>query len=130
MHLILKQYLTQTKPTISPDENGTTANGAGNGLHRDSTKDHHTGLALKIIIVGAGIGGLALASVLGHNGHKITVLEAAPEIGEVSKSHVPNAPGIAEMKIRSELGSLQCRTLRAFSLDGALIRIFENTPIR
>src|ERR1700742_784707 len=40
---------------------------------------HH----LNIIIVGAGIAGLTLAAILGHCGHKVIVLEAAPVIAEV-----------------------------------------------
>ncbi|KAH7310133.1 putative salicylate hydroxylase [Rhexocercosporidium sp. MPI-PUGE-AT-0058] len=38
---------------------------------------------LNIIIVGAGIAGLALAGIMGSSGHTVTVLEAAPAIGEV-----------------------------------------------
>lgn len=38
---------------------------------------------MNIIIVGAGIGGLALASLLGRSGHRVTILEAAHEIAEV-----------------------------------------------
>jgi salicylate hydroxylase len=45
--------------------------------------DHKTQQPLKIIIVGAGIAGLALAGLLGHSGHDVIVLEAAPKIAEV-----------------------------------------------
>lgn len=38
---------------------------------------------LNVIIVGAGIAGLALAGLLGRAGHKVVVLEAAPAIAEV-----------------------------------------------
>lgn len=38
---------------------------------------------LNVIIVGAGIAGVALAGLLGHSGHKVTVLETAPAIAEV-----------------------------------------------
>lgn len=36
-----------------------------------------------MIIVGAGITGLALAGLLGRSGHQVVVLEAAPKIAEV-----------------------------------------------
>ncbi|KIW62487.1 hypothetical protein PV04_10660 [Phialophora macrospora] len=48
--------------------------------HAMETKAKHP---LKIIIVGAGISGLALASLLGRSGHTVTVLETAPVISEV-----------------------------------------------
>lgn len=40
-------------------------------------------MALHIGIVGAGIGGLATAIALARGGAKVTVLEAAQELGEV-----------------------------------------------
>ncbi|KIW56578.1 hypothetical protein PV05_05230 [Exophiala xenobiotica] len=40
-------------------------------------------LKLNIIIVGAGLGGLAAAIALSRRGHKVTVFEQAPELGEV-----------------------------------------------
>lgn len=39
--------------------------------------------SVNVIIVGAGVAGLALAGVLGKSGHKVTVLEAASAIAEV-----------------------------------------------
>lgn len=44
---------------------------------------HFKGCTLKIIIAGAGLGGLAAAASLIQNGHEVTVLEAAPQLGEV-----------------------------------------------
>lgn len=38
---------------------------------------------LRIIIVGAGIGGLAAAYCLGKAGHEIIVVEAAKELGDI-----------------------------------------------
>ncbi|KAJ5467428.1 MonooxygenaseFAD-binding [Penicillium sp. IBT 31633x] len=38
---------------------------------------------LKVIVVGAGIGGMAAALALGLRGHHVTVLEAAPKLTEV-----------------------------------------------
>jgi len=40
-------------------------------------------LRLGIIIVGAGLGGLAAAIALTRKGHKVTVFEQAPALGEV-----------------------------------------------
>jgi len=38
---------------------------------------------LKIVIVGAGLGGLATAIALARHGHSVTVLEQAHQLGEV-----------------------------------------------
>ncbi len=56
--------------------NGTSI-GLSNGFYQ------HCKSPLNVMIVGAGVAGLALAGVLGHSGHKVTVLEAAPKISEV-----------------------------------------------
>lgn len=45
--------------------------------------DELSRLRLNIIIVGAGLGGLAAAIALARRGHRITVFEQAPELGEV-----------------------------------------------
>ena len=36
-----------------------------------------------VAIVGAGLGGLAAAIGIAHAGHKVTILEQAPVLGEV-----------------------------------------------
>lgn len=41
-------------------------------------------IRLNIIVVGAGLGGLAAAIALARRGHNVTVFEQAPELGEVS----------------------------------------------
>jgi salicylate hydroxylase len=41
-------------------------------------------LKLNVIIVGAGLGGLALAVALSRRGHSVRILEQAPKLGEVS----------------------------------------------
>jgi len=38
----------------------------------------------KIIIVGAGLGGLVAGIALSKKGHKVTILEAASKLGEVT----------------------------------------------
>ena len=40
-------------------------------------------LKLKVIIVGAGLGGLAVGINLRQRGHVVTILEGASELGEV-----------------------------------------------
>lgn len=42
---------------------------------------------LKIIVVGAGLGGLAAAISCALGGHEVTVLESAKELAEVRSSH-------------------------------------------
>lgn len=43
-------------------------------------------IALNIIIVGAGLGGLATACALVRRGHHVTVFEQADRLGEVRKT--------------------------------------------
>lgn len=44
------------------------------------------GKSIQVVIVGAGMGGLGTAIALRRAGHKVIVLEQAPEFGEVSIS--------------------------------------------
>ena len=45
-------------------------------------------LKLNVIVVGAGIGGMAAATALGRRGHNVTVFEDAPQIGEVAPRQI------------------------------------------
>ena len=39
--------------------------------------------SLDILVVGAGLGGLAAGLALQTDGHKVTIVDSAPEFGEV-----------------------------------------------
>lgn len=47
---------------------------------------------LNILVVGAGLGGLATAIALRRTGHQVTVFEQAPELMEVSKKTITVLP--------------------------------------
>jgi flavin-dependent dehydrogenase len=49
-------------------------------------QDDLSRVRLNIIIVGAGLGGLAAAIALARKGHHITVIEQAPALAEVCPS--------------------------------------------
>ncbi|MCV2891687.1 FAD-dependent oxidoreductase [Lentibacter sp. XHP0401] len=62
---------------------------------------------LKILIVGAGIGGLALARVLALRGADVTVLEQAPEIAEVGAGLQISPNGLAVLRALGLAGALE-----------------------
>jgi salicylate hydroxylase len=43
-------------------------------------------LKLKVVVVGAGIGGLACAVALARRGHSVRILEQAPKLAAVSRT--------------------------------------------
>jgi hypothetical protein len=59
----------------------TAANGNTDAGNADSIRQ--ATVRLNIIVVGAGLGGLAAAIALARRGHTVTILEQAPVIGEV-----------------------------------------------
>ncbi|ETW76283.1 hypothetical protein HETIRDRAFT_156655 [Heterobasidion irregulare TC 32-1] len=61
-------------------------------------------LTLHIVVVGCGLGGLAAAHTLAHAGHHITLLEAAPVIGDVGAG-IQVSPNAARLLLRWGLGS-------------------------
>ncbi|KAJ7702205.1 hypothetical protein B0H17DRAFT_1194722 [Mycena rosella] len=58
-------------------------------------------LVLNILIIGCGIGGLSAAYCLGRAGHKVTILEAASEIGEAGAGiQASVGPNLSRLLIR------------------------------
>jgi salicylate hydroxylase len=45
-----------------------------------------TAFSVDVVIVGAGLGGLAAAIAIARAGHRVTIVERAPKLGEVSIS--------------------------------------------
>lgn len=70
---------------MQPDHAAINYNGRINSNSRNAVahSQPQAQMPLNVIIVGAGIAGLALASIMGDSGHRVLVLEAAPEIAEV-----------------------------------------------
>ena len=68
----MKQPLEQILGAAQPNGNGTSANGVNglNGLNREKDEGKN---GLKILIVGAGIGGLTAAIALRKQGHEVLV---------------------------------------------------------
>ncbi|KAI0029882.1 FAD/NAD(P)-binding domain-containing protein [Vararia minispora EC-137] len=59
--------------------------------------------SLNVVVVGAGLGGLAAAYCLGRTGHKVTVLEQAPVAGEVGAG-IQISPNISRLFWRWGIG--------------------------
>ncbi|KAL5485549.1 hypothetical protein ACEPAI_8192 [Sanghuangporus weigelae] len=60
-------------------------------------------LSLDVIVIGCGLGGLAAAHTLGHAGHRVTILESAPAIGEIGAG-IQVTPNVSRLLIRWGLG--------------------------
>jgi len=73
-------------------------------------------LSLNIIVVGAGIGGLAAAHTLAQAGHRVTVFESAREFGEVGAG-IQVSPNASRLLLRWGLGPV----LRARAVEPAAV---------
>ncbi len=68
---------------------------------------------LKVIVSGAGIGGLAVALALRARGADVTVLEQAPEISEVGAGLQISPNGMAVLRALGVADALEARSMRA-----------------
>lgn len=71
--------LTSTNPSY-PSDSLAFLQQRQNGME---PKSHRSSINLKIIIVGAGLGGLATACALARRGHTVTIFEQTSQLGEV-----------------------------------------------
>ena len=83
-------------------------------------------LSLNIIIVGAGLGGMATAIALARKGHQATVLEQATQLGEVGAG-IQIPPNSSRLLLRWGLGPfLRDRTIEP---EGIYFRRWEDGQI-
>ncbi|KAL2837449.1 hypothetical protein BJX68DRAFT_280196 [Aspergillus pseudodeflectus] len=80
-------------------------------------------ITLKIIIVGAGLGGLSTAIALATQGHQVTVYEQAPELGEVGAG-IQIPPNSARLLIKLGVGPYLAKC--ATEPEGMTFRRWEN----
>ncbi|KAL3475747.1 hypothetical protein BJX99DRAFT_229213 [Aspergillus californicus] len=101
---------TTTYPSNSLNfmKNIPPAHNAHNAINSDNqTSSVQARLKLDILVVGAGLGGLATATALARSGHKVTVVEQANEIKEVGAGiQIPpnSSKLLARWGVMSELG--------------------------
>lgn len=91
---------TKDEPYVPPCEDTTSQPKTRGG---ELYHNKQAPLSLHVIIVGCGLGGLAAAHCLARSGHKITILEASSEIGEVGAG-IQVSPNISRLLIRWGLG--------------------------
>ena len=60
-------------------------------------------LSLSVIVVGCGLGGLAAAHALVQAGHRVTIIESAPAIGEIGAG-IQVTPNLSRILIKWGLG--------------------------
>ena len=69
-----------------------------NGVNGAGSKRMH------VIVIGAGLGGLAASIALARAGHCVTILEAAPELGEVGAG-IQISPNVSRLLIRWDMAA-------------------------
>ncbi|GER23308.1 salicylate hydroxylase [Zafaria cholistanensis] len=67
---------------------------------------------LHVAVVGGGIGGLAAAAFLGRSGHRVTVFEQAPALGEVGAGLVVAPNAVRLLRRLGVMDQLQTRAVR------------------
>lgn len=78
---------------------------------------------LKIVIVGAGIGGLAAALALRNKGAEVLLLEQAPEIAEVGAGLQISANGLKVLRALGVIGEVPEKGQRSY---GTVLRDYAN----
>ncbi|KAL3446128.1 hypothetical protein BJX65DRAFT_319028 [Aspergillus insuetus] len=90
---------------------------------RTAEADCHSQIKLKIIIVGAGLGGLSTAIALATEGHQVTVYEQAPQLGEVGAG-IQIPPNSARLLNKLGVGPYLAKC--ATEPEGMTFRRWEN----